>query len=312
MTGLGPLEWIKLAIFYASFLYFIAAPMTVWAMLRRQGPARLLLAGFFVIISLLAYGRFVEPRLLVVSEHALTLKKCFKTGGAMRIAVFSDTHNGLFKNVTPAARIVRRVNAAKPDFVLIAGDFTYYLAPENFTDNFSAFDDVSAPLFAVLGNHDIGLPGPDLSEALNEALPRLGVRLIDNQKLKLSNSRFAIELVGLSDHRGGRQDFSLLAAQSDSPRLVLTHNPATVNDLSTDETADLLIGGHTHGGQIQAPVLTCLLTGVCGDAAYGLRESNGVLTFTTSGTGMVVVPMRFRMPPRIDILDVQYSACTAK
>ena len=62
MTGLTELEWMKLAIYYASYLYFIAAPFAVWLAVKKAGVVRWLLAGFLVVISRIAYGRFIEPR----------------------------------------------------------------------------------------------------------------------------------------------------------------------------------------------------------------------------------------------------------
>ncbi len=309
MTGAGPLEILKLAIYYASYLYFIAAPMALWLVLRRRGLARYAWAGFVTVTTLLAYARFVEPRILLTAEHEVVLNQCFERPGAVRIAVFSDTHNGLFSNAMPIARIAAAVNAARPDMVFMAGDYIYFLHPDRFIEAFAAFADIKAPIYAVLGNHDLGLPGPDLSAPLNKTLPALGVRLIDNQPLTLSDSGFAIELVGLSDQWAGRQKLSLLDAATANPRLVLTHNPATMHDFRPGMHADLLVGGHTHGGQIQLPVLTCLMTGVCGDIAYGLREEKSVQVFTTSGTGMVGLPMRFRVPPRIDVLNVAWRSC---
>src|SRR5690606_33204110 len=136
-----------------------------------------------------------------------------------------------------------------------------------------------------------------------------GVILIDNGTVALKGDRFDLELVGLSDLWGRNQQLSLLRAPARRPRLVLTHNPATIYDLKPGMRADLVLGGHTHGGQILLPFLTCALTGVCGESAYGLRNQSGALVFTTSGTGMVGLPMRFRVPPRIDILNVGYSSC---
>ncbi len=309
MTGIGPMEWIKLAIYYASYLYFIAAPLALWLVVRRRGFARYAWAGFATAITLLAYARFVEPRILLTAEHEIALDRCFERAGAVRIAVFSDTHNGLFANAMPIRRIAAAVNSAHPDMVLMSGDYIYFLHPDRFDETFAAFADIKAPVFAVLGNHDLGLPGPDLSAPLNQALPALGVRLIDNQPLTLSNSGFAIELVGLSEQWAGRQKLSLLEAPSPRPRIVLTHNPATLHDFRPGMHADLLVGGHTHGGQIQLPVLTCLMTGVCGDIAYGLREEHGVQIFTTSGAGMVGLPMRFRVPPRVDVLNISWRRC---
>jgi len=309
MTGIGPLEWIKLAIYYASYLYIVAAPLALWLIVRRGGAVRYLSAAFLTAISLLAYARFVEPRILLTAEHEIALDGCFERAGRVRVAVFSDTHNGLFTNAMPIARITAAVNKARPDIVLVPGDYIYFLHPDRFEETFASFADIKAPVFAVLGNHDLGLPGPDLSAPLNENLPALGVRLIDNKPLTLSNSRFAIDLIGLSEQWARRQKLSLLETSSPNPRIVLTHNPATVRDFQPGMYADLLIGGHTHGGQIQLPLMTCLITGVCGDTAYGLREEKGVQIFTTSGTGMVGLPMRFRVPPRIDVLNIAWARC---
>lgn len=309
MIDLGPLEVLKLTIYYASYVYFIAAPLALWLIYKTRGRRRFVLGGFFVIITCFAYARFVEPRILLTIAHDVPLSGCFSQSGAARIVVFSDTHNGLFGNAMPIDRIANRINSARADFVLIAGDFIYFLHPDRFEQTFEAFGLIEAPVFAVLGNHDLGLPGPDLSTPLRAALPQYGVRPIDDQALTLSNSKFAMDLVGLSDQWARDQKLSLLETPSEKPRLVLTHNPATVGDFEPGMTADLLIGGHTHGGQIQLPFLTCVVTGVCGDVAYGLREASGVQIFTTSGTGMVGLPMRFAVPPKVDVLNVRYKRC---
>lgn len=309
MTGLGIFEYVKLAIFYASWLYVPVAPVCVWLILKRKGAFRAGAALFLFCISCLAYARFVEPRILLTAEHEITLDRCGASSGAVRIAAFSDTHNGLFGNAMAIDRIARRVDAASADFVLIAGDFIYFLDPAKYPETFAALKNIRAPVFAVLGNHDLGIPGPDFRVALNKALPDAGVRLIDNQALRVSNSKFTIELVALSDQWDHHQKLSLLMTAPSAPRIVLTHNPATMKDFRRGMTADLLVGGHTHGGQIQLPFLTCALTGVYGDAAYGLRSVGDVEIFTTSGTGMVGLPMRFRVPPRIDILNVRYPSC---
>ncbi len=312
MDGLTSLEHIKLAIYYASYLYFIAAPFALWIIVRRIGSVRIAAAIFFVMISCLAYGRFVEPRILLTNEHDIALQGCFKNAGDARIAVFSDTHNGLFGNAMAIERIAKRVQKTGADAVLIAGDFVYFLDPARMEETYAAFAQIEAPIFGVLGNHDLGIPGPDLRAPLMDALPAAGVTLIDNRVVNLAGAGFSVELVGLSDHWDDRQELSLLKEPTSTPRLVLTHNPGAVKDFTADVTADLLIGGHTHGGQIQLPLITCWLTGMCGDIAYGLREAKGFQIFTTSGTGMVGLPMRFRVPPRIDVLNVSYKTCAAE
>jgi uncharacterized protein len=310
VTGAGPLEILKLAIYYASYLYFIAAPVLIWLIVKRNGAVRYAMAAALTVITFLAYARFIEPRILLSTEHEVALNSCFEKPGAIRIAVFSDMHIGIFGNAMPPRRIAKRLQAMGADFVLISGDYIYFLHPDRFEETFAVFADVDAPIYAVFGNHDLGLPGPDLSAPLKEFFPRAGIRLIDDQALKLTNSKFAIELVGLSDQWARNQKLSLLERPVSTPRLALTHNPATVRDFTPGMSADLLIGGHTHGGQIQLPFITCWWTGVCGDIGYGLRQDRGVQIFTTSGTGMVGLPMRFRVPSRIDVLNVSYKECS--
>lgn len=310
MIELSALEYLKLVIYYASYLYFPAAivliVMLVKGALVRRAISGLLLAG----LSVLAYARFVEPRILLTVEHDVALKGCFSEAGNARLAVFSDAHQGLFGNAIPIERIARRVAATKPDAVLIAGDFVYFLDPARFDETFVALSTLEAPVYAVLGNHDDGLPGPDVSVPLSASLKRLGLNDIENRSATQEINGGPIEFAGLSDSWQGRQDMRVVAERPAHPRIVLTHNPDTVFDLPAGSEIDLLVAGHTHGGQIRIPGLTCaILRRVCAVALYGLVERKGRLVFVTSGTGMVGLPMRFLVPPRIDVLNISYRAC---
>lgn len=300
------LEYLKLAIFYASWLYFPAAAALILVLMKQSGQARAFAAVALGVLSVLAYARFVEPRLLTKRIHDIKLERCFPQAGAVRLALFSDTHIGLFANAMPPARIAKAIAAAKPDAVLIAGDFTYFLKPEAFERTFAPFAAVGAPVFAVLGNHDVGLPGPDVGAPLTQSLENIGISVIDNRAAKIAS----VEIAGLSDSWQRRQDMRVVAAPSARPRLVLTHNPETVFDLPADAQVDLLLAGHTHGGQIYIPFVTCALLKIaCNPVRYGLADIAGRKVFVTSGTGMVGLPMRFMVPPRIDILHVTYDAC---
>ncbi len=70
----------------------------------------------------------------MTAEHEIALDRCFERVGRVRIAVFSDTHNGLFANAMPIARIAAAVNKARPDIVLVPGDYIYFLHPERFEE----------------------------------------------------------------------------------------------------------------------------------------------------------------------------------
>lgn len=313
MTGLGFFEYIKLAIFYGSFLCFPALAYALYTIRSASGVGVIVRLVFVVGAIVFAYARFVEPRILLTRYHDVTLERCFAKAGAMRFAVFSDTHNGLFKNAMPLDRIAKAVAAAKPDAVLIPGDFTYYLHPARIQETFQALSTLETPLLAVMGNHDIGYPGPDLSGPLTANLEIIGVEIIDNQSLTLVKGGERVEILGLSDLWGNRQRLDLLLNAAPHPRIVLTHNPATMDVVPYKGVLDLMIAGHTHGGQIYLPYVTCtLFSFACRIERYGFADHRRGLVFVTSGTGMVDLPLRFAVPPRIDVLTVRYTKCEAE
>lgn len=312
MTGDASIGFLPLAIYWTSYLYVPAAFALGWLTLKRRGAVRAGAALILAPLTVLAYARFVEPRMLLTREHDIALSRCMAETGAARIAVFSDMHIGVFGNAMTAGRIAGAVNAANPDAVLIAGDFTNWLAPEAFGGAFAALGDIKVPVIAVLGNHDVGLPGPDVGAPLSEALGRLGVAVLDDAVTVIDIGGQPVEIAGLSDLWAEKQNRSLLEKRGNRPRLVLTHNPATIRKLLPRQSVDLMIAGHTHGGQIRLPVVTCaMLPSMCRLTLGGLKETERGPVFVTTGTGMSGLPMRFNAAPRIDVLTVSWKACEA-
>jgi predicted MPP superfamily phosphohydrolase len=161
-----------------------------------------------------------------------------------------------------------------------------------------------------MGNHDVGLPGPDVGAPLSEYLAGIGVNVLNDAVTVIEIGGQPIEIAGLSDLWADKQKLALLEKRGDRPRLVLTHNPATIRTLLPRQSVDLMIAGHTHGGQINLPVVTCaLLPSMCRLTLGGLAETERGPVFVTTGTGMVGLPMRFNAPPRIDVINLSYKAC---
>lgn len=310
MIGLGGYEYLKLAVYYTSYLYFPAVILLTFLILKSRGWRSILAMFILIGLTVLAYARFVEPRILLVKNHSLAFTRCFDEAGSVRLAIFSDTHNGLFGNAISIERIVARLNTIDADIALIAGDFIYFLHPDRMEETYAAFSNADLPVVGVLGNHDVGYPGPDVDEPLIKTLTDIGVRVIDNEPIYLNRAGKRVEIIGLSDLWQNQQDISLLSEEAPYPRIVLTHNPATVQHIPVRSPVDLLVAGHTHGGQIYIPFVTCkLLSFACRISRYGLSAQKRAVTFVTSGTGMVGLPMRFNMPPRIDVLNVRYNQC---
>ncbi len=301
---------LKVFVFWASWLYFPAAMLlAVWAV-RKRGLARWTSVLLLLGLSVLAYARFVEPRILITHHEDILLPGATANSPTVRIALFGDPHVGIFGNAMPISRIVNRINSENVDAVFLAGDITYHPEPSAIGDKVSALARLDAPLYAVLGNHDVGLPGPDLSDPTLSALRKVNAIDPSNRAFEVTIGGHDVIVAGASDLWQGRQDFSFRTSLPENrPVFLLTHNPDTALNVPDDFAYDLMLAGHTHGGQIRLPFLyrKAIPTEWPFDKElhhFPTPTGGERLVYVTSGTGMVGLPLRFLMPPRVDILTI--------
>lgn len=306
---------LKMLIFWTSYIWFPFVILAVFGVWKWRGAKRWL-AVLAIIVSLpLAWARFVEPQMLLVKETEIDIRRDLMEGGAtIRVALFSDTHFGIFNNAMSMQRIVDRTNAERVDAVFIAGDFLYELPKEDVASALAPLAKADSPVFAVMGNHDVGFPGPLYGEAIYGGLRRLGVTLVENRSFELVLNGVPVIVTGTSDLWEGRQNYDFKSNLPEGvPVILLTHNPDTALRVPNNFDFDLMLAGHTHGGQIRIPLpgITQSViptqypfdTGLHHVPRPGLDGPRRV--FVTPGTGMVGLPMRFRRPPRVDILTLR-------
>ena len=301
---------MKVMIFWTSYLWFPFVVLCLMAVLRRKGGWRRF-AVFALLASLpLAWARFVEPQLLFTHEVAIDLSGDAEPGQTIKIALFADTHFGVFGNAMPMRRIVEQVNTEGVDAVFIAGDFLYELPADKIAASLAALSQLEAPVYAVTGNHDVGFPGPDYGSSLYVALRELDVTLLENRAFEIEIVGQRVVVAGASDLWQGRQSFGY---STDLPKgvpvLLLTHNPDTALSVPKEFQYDLMLAGHTHGGQIRIPGMVRRVIPTQYPFDMGLHTMpDGRRVYVTPGTGMVGLPMRFRRPPRIDVLTLTLPA----
>lgn len=300
---------LKLALLHGAHIFWPFALLCLWVIVRKRGTARALAAAAMLTSLPLAWARFAEPRLLTIHEETIFLEGADAASPAIRVAVFGDTHIGMFPHAMPVQRIVDRINGLKVDAVFLAGDLTYHPDAEEIPEQFSALSELDAPLFAVLGNHDVGFPGKDLTDPLLSALQAADARIVHNRALETRIGGQRLIVAGASDLWERRQDFGFHASLPENvPVILLTHNPDTALSVPSSFRYDLMLAGHTHGGQVRIPGFFKSILPVRGPFDKELHvfptPDGDRLVYVTTGTGMVGVPMRFLMPPRIDILTV--------
>ncbi|MEO0983502.1 MAG: metallophosphoesterase [Pseudomonadota bacterium] len=304
---------VQVVAFWGAFLYFPFLILAAFVYRRGGKWLRLATAAAVAGTSVLAYARFVEPRFLTVHQEEIVLPGAAPDGPAIRVALVADTHYGLFRHATPLKTIVRKVNAQNVDAVFFAGDFSYRLKAHQFEAAAEPLKALDAQMYAVLGNHDLGDPGTDMSDPLRRAFVRNGVEFIENRAVDVQIGGQRVIVGGASQYWRWFPRYRYTVALPEGvPVILLAHNPDNALYVPKDIDFDIMLAGHTHGGQMRVPFLFRDFIPTEWPFDKGLHvapaPSGDKPVYVTPGTGMVNLPFRFLMPPRIDILTIRLPA----
>ena len=229
-------------------------------------------------------------------------------GRPLRIVQITDPHLGAFMSVARLRRFCERAVAANPDVVLLTGDF---LTVDSQEDR-ALLGQALAPLrplegrtFACLGNHDHEAP-----EHVRDGLASAGVTLLVDEMTRLETAAGPCEILGF-DFRWRERSAHLEAVsarypRTDAVRIGLLHDPGAFRHLPPG-TADLVLSGHTHGGQVGLLWLGLphtFVSMVSSIPDHGLWARGKDLLYVHRGTGHYGFPLRLGVPPEESILEV--------
>jgi uncharacterized protein len=278
-------EILTFTIYYGSFLSIPFLVGVIWLFWKKKHR---FLTGFLILLSLsFIWSRFVEPQMLVVREAE----------GPANFVLISDQHLGQYKGEAFFSRVVDRINGLNTDFVLIPGDFVYGINPDEIDELFAPFADLDMPVYAVLGNHDMAPAGELLDSSLSEILSGYGVTWIDN--ITVINNE--IQILGLGELWNQETDISTFdELDPELINIAVIHNPDGAYEFPED-SLDLVVAGHTHGGQIRIPLIYrwVVPTKYNWGTAQGWFTVLGNPLYITSGLGEIGLPMRLFNPPEI-------------
>ncbi|AFY58152.1 putative phosphohydrolase [Rivularia sp. PCC 7116] len=283
--------------------------------------------GLLGIISILIVWGLIEPKFIDIEEQAAVIPNLPPEWEGKRIGQVSDFQVGMWWDNTGTMRdSIKKLVEEKPAAVLITGDFVYHSLP-NASEELSKVKTAIQPLikaniptYAVLGNHDYSHkpPKPELGEQVKTALEEIGVKVLQNQAVKIDSPSIKADnqplyLVGIGAYIANNSDVGQALAElpNNSPRVVMMHNPASFAAFPP-QTAPLAVAGHTHGGQIRIPFTPqwswiSLVKGeeVYGDAWIKNYGEAGNNLYVNRGIGFSDVPLRINCVPEVTLFTLR-------
>jgi predicted MPP superfamily phosphohydrolase len=260
------------------------------------------------------YAIRVEPTWLELNHHAIPVTDLPAAFGGLRIVQLSDFHCS--RNVTPAylGEAVELAQSQNGDLVVLTGDFVH--KGFKYVKRVAALlGRLTAPhgVYAVLGNHDFSVRNAlgmrryrHLHRAVTEALTEQGIRVLHNETVALTRGDAQLHLAGVEDlwSRVCDVERALAGLTPAVPCVVLAHNPCTVERLN-GHRCDLMLSGHTHGGQINLPGLGRVTLGRNGRRfAAGLYFHKSTFLYVNKGVGFGF-RVRYGVRPEVAVLTLR-------
>ncbi len=273
---------------------------------------------FFTIIlipaicfGIFAYSIYVEPNLLSVKNIEINNSSNIKNEDTIKIAQISDIHLGEYYAIDKLEKLVNKVNSQNADIIVFTGDLF---------DNVSKFEDTSkvAPIlkklnanigkYAIYGNHDYGGGAKNIYKNVMEDS---GFKILVNEQanVKLDSGK-TMSILGLDDALLGNPDVEKTARniKGSNYNLLLLHEP-DLSDKFVSYNIDLILAGHSHGGQVKIPFLGEIVTPPLAekykDGLYNLNTKRNTQLYVNSGIGNTKVPFRFMNVPEVSIFEIK-------
>jgi predicted MPP superfamily phosphohydrolase len=261
-----------------------------------------------------SYGYRIEPTWLELNRLEVPVWGLPASFTGYKIVQLSDFHCS--RQVTPhyLGEAVDLAQVQNADVCVLTGDFVHhgYRYVERAARSLSR---LSAPhgVYAVLGNHDFSVRNAlgfrryrHLHRAVTDALTAHGIRVLHNEPIPLSRGGATVHLIGVADLWSRVCDLEQAYAglgEAD-PCIVLAHNPRTVEQLN-GRRCDVMLSGHTHGGQVNWPGLGRVTLGRRSrQLAAGLYRYKNTYVYVNKGVGF---GFRFRLGvrPEVAVLTLQ-------
>lgn len=273
----------------------------------RAGRALAIMASCFFLLGV--WVNQVEPRWLVLERAEVTLPDERAPGAPIRVGVIADLQTDRIGDYEHDA--VERLMALEPDVIVLPGDVYDSRDPEAMIPDVRAlFSKLEAPggVWLVEGDHD-------RREVLARMVEGTGVELLYNESRRVQVRDRAIAIAGIQARYDTADADAAIRAltreDSSTIKLLVSHRPGVVKTMPGAGRVDLVVAGHTHGGQVNIPGFgpPLTLSSVAREvAAGGLHHVGGQALYVSRGVGMLrggAPALRFNCRPEISLVEMK-------
>jgi uncharacterized protein len=258
-------------------------------------------------LAVIGYG-YVRRNDFQVRELDVPIPGLSADLDGLRILQLSDIHLSAFLSESALARVIDAAVETKPHLAVITGDLiSSHGDPLDACIRQLARVRADAGVFGCMGNHERYAKVENYTQ---QASARRGIRFLRSQTQVLRFGNATLNLAGV-DHQskaGGHQ--YLVGAehlvQPGSLNVLLSHNP-DVFPVAAAQGYNLMLAGHTHGGQVTVEILDQSLNPArfFTPYVYGLYRLGGAAAYVTRGIGTIGIPARIGAPPEISVLRLR-------
>lgn len=284
----------------------IAPPMSTT---RRRFLQTAVLAG----AGSLVYGNLHARHEMEVVQRTIGIRNLPDAFRGFRLVQLSDIHLVEWTEPWFLQRAIDRVNAMNPDLVVLTGDFISR-GPRSLDVTYKAMPVCAEMLstircaqrYAVLGNHD-AMAAPKL---VTEHLQMRGIPVLINRAVPIERGGDHLWLSGVDDAAAGVPYLTdAIPAKADAPVILLAHEPDFADHVRKHPrfpSVDLMLSGHSHGGQFRLPWIGPLVLPPLGQKyVAGHYQFQHMQLYVNRGLGTVGLPIRLNCPPEITELTLQ-------
>lgn len=244
---------------------------------------------FLFISTILVIYNLIQIRFFKVNKIVLNSPK---VSNDLNIVQITDFHNNKLIN---KKKLIREIKNIKPNLIFLTGDIIDFKTKDySYTlELIDSLTDITSKIYFVWGNHERRNPQ---GERFIEELKNREVIVLDNKNVKVNVNNNKINIIGLDffiDEKGYRKVMEGIDEKNFT--ILLSHSPnRPLRYLKGKE--DLILSGHTHGGQVRLPIIGAIVSpgqGYFPKYDKGLFKLENSILYIDSGLGNSVLPIRF-------------------